>query len=315
MGGQSPAHQERARREFTRRERRLRAISERQHGVVARRQLLGAGLSLRTIERRVERGQLHRLHRGVYAFHTKRVGRLGLSMAAVLACGDGATLSHRSAAALWRLLPSPRAVVEVSAPRGRGRPGIVVHEAALVADDLTASSGIPVTTVARTLFDVAELGDERQLENAFEEADRLSLLEIRALEAVCARGHGRRALKPIRHLITLAHEPGETRSPLEDRFLTFCKEHDLPEPQTNVLILGHEVDAYWPGARLMVESDSWSFHHHRAAFERDRTRDAAMQAQGYRVLRVTDRRLKNEANELAAELRVLLRSRGGRAGD
>ncbi|HEX7246011.1 MAG TPA: DUF559 domain-containing protein [Solirubrobacterales bacterium] len=224
-------------------------------------------------------------------------------------------MSHHSAAALWRLLPWPRAVVEVSAPRGRGQTGIVVHEGALVADDLAVASGIPVTSVARTLFDVAEMGDKRQLENAFEEADRLSLLEMRALEEVCGRGHGRRALKPIRRLIDLSREPTETRSPLESRFLDFCHEHDLPEPQTNVFVLGREVDAYWPGARLVVEADGWSFHRHRDAFERDRARDAAMQAKGYRVLRVTHRRLETEPNKLAAEIRALLASKDRRAGD
>jgi very-short-patch-repair endonuclease len=100
--------------------------------------------------------------------------------------------------------------------------------------------------------------------------------------------------------------PEMTRSSLEERFLAFCREYELPSPQTNVLILGKEVDACWPDSRLVVESDSWSFHRHRAAFERDRARDAAMQAQGYRVVRITDRRLKSSPASLAAELRVLL---------
>jgi very-short-patch-repair endonuclease len=174
-------------------------------------------------------------------------------------------------------------------------------------------NGISVTTVARTLFDLAELVDERQVESAFEEADRLGLLQLQALEGVCARGYGRRALRVIRPLVEAARAPEITRSPLEDVFLRFCGEHDLPHPQTNVLVLGYEADAYWPEARLVVESDSWSFHHHRAAFERDRARDAALQAAGYRVIRITSRRLEREPATIAAELHRLLDQ--GRAGD
>lgn len=110
----------------------------------------------------------------------------------------------------------------------------------------------------------------------------------------------------MRPLVDAARMPETTRSPLEDRFVRFCQEHGLAQPQTNVLILGREVDAYWPKAQLVVESDGWSFHRHRAAFERDRTRDAAMQAGGYRVIRITHRRLEDEPATLAAELRSLL---------
>lgn len=166
--------------------------------------------------------------------------------------------------------------------------------------------GIPVTTAARTLFDLAEVVDESKVELAFEEADRLGLLRMRELEAVCARGHGRRALRVIRPLIEAARLPDTTRSPLEDLFQRFCREHGLPPPQTNVLVLSYEVDVYWPDARLIVEIDSWSFHHHRAAFERDRARDAAMQAEGFRVVRVTYRRLEQEPRAVASELRSLM---------
>jgi very-short-patch-repair endonuclease len=169
--------------------------------------------------------------------------------------------------------------------------------------------------VARTLFDLAEVVDERQLERACEEADRLGLLEMRALEDVCARGIGRRALRPVRRLIDAARLPDMTRSPLESRFVSFCRDYALPQPQTNVTVLDHEVDAYWPDARLVVEADSWSFHHHRAAFERDRARDAVMQAQGFRVVRVTHRRLEREPLTVAAELRRLLTAGDGRALD
>ncbi len=188
-----------------------------------------------------------------------------------------------------------------------------MHECGLSKEDRAVLHRIPVTSVARTLFDLAEMVDENQLARAFEEADRLGLVELQALEGVCARGYGRRALRPIRRLIDAARMPEPTRSDLEAGFLAFCHEHDLPIPLTNVLVLDREADAFWPASRLIVEVDSWSFHRHRAAFERDRIRDAAMQAAGYRVIRVTHRRLEREPAVVAAELRRLLDANEGRA--
>jgi very-short-patch-repair endonuclease len=310
MGAQTTARTERKRSALNKRERELATVARKQHGVITRRQLVGAGLGRRTITRRVEAGRLYKLHQGVYALGAIQLTRRSDWMAAVLACGRSALLSHRSAAVLWGLMQPQDGEVEVTSPSGRGRPGIKVHEGGVHRDERTAVDGIPVTTVARVLFDLAEIVDERELELTFEEADRLGLLRVQALEAVCARGHGRRALKAIRPLIEAARPAEPTRSPLEDIFLRFCRDHDLPRPQTNVSLLGYEVDAYWPDARLVVESDSWSFHSHRAAFERDRARDAAMQANGYRVIRVTYRRLEQEPVTVAAEFRRLLDLQG-----
>ncbi len=307
MGARSPARLEGARRKaFAKRERALVALAERQHGVLSRRQLIAGGLGVRTIGRRLEAGRLHLVHHGVYAFSGGVLNRRGRWMAAILACGEGALLSHRSAATLWGLMGSATAPVEVTSATGRRRPGIVVHEGGLVREERTEVGAIPTTTVARTLFDLAEIVDESKLGQVFEEADRLRLLQIPALEAVCARGHGRRALRPIRHLIEDARHPETTRTPLEDRVLALCRMYDLPMPATNVEVLGHEVDAYWPRQRLIVEADSVAFHSHRAAFERDRARDAARQAAGYRVIRLTHRRLEHEPAAIADELRRLL---------
>ena len=167
---------------------------------------------------------------------------------------------------------------------------------------------IPVTTVARTLLDLAEALDEDGLRRAFEEADRLKLLRMPAVERVCTRAGKRKGLVTLRRLIDAAREPVFTRSPLENRFAEFYREHlaDLPAPHTNVSILDHEVDAYWPTHRLVVEMDSWEFHGHRAAFESDRARDAKMQAAGYRALRFTHRRLHEESAAVASELRTIL---------
>ncbi|HEX2097128.1 MAG TPA: DUF559 domain-containing protein [Solirubrobacterales bacterium] len=227
-------------------------------------------------------------------------------MAAVLACGEGAVLSHRSAARLWGLTRGPVIPVDLTGRCGRRRAGIVLHEGGLTESDRAEVAGIPVTTVARTLLDLADVIDERQLGKVCEEADRLGLLEMRAVEAVCARSPGRRGLKPLRRLAEEARAPEFGRSRLEDRVLALCREHDLPSPQTNVEVLGCEVDAFWPQAKLVAEADSWSFHHHRAAFESDRARDARMQAEGYNVVRLTHRRLEREPDTVAAELRRLL---------
>ncbi|HEX9967335.1 MAG TPA: hypothetical protein VGB06_05270, partial [Solirubrobacterales bacterium] len=151
-----------------------------------------------------------------------------------------------------------------------------MHEGGISRHDLVDVAGIPVTTVARTLLDLADVLNERQLEKAFEEADRLGLLRTRAVEEVCARSLGRRGLKPLRRLVEEARAPEFGRSRLEDRLLALCREYGLPAPHTNVEVLGREVDAFWPEAKLTVEADSWAFHRHRAAFEDDRARDAKM---------------------------------------
>ena len=164
-----------------------------------------------------------------------------------------------------------------------------------------------MTTVARTLFDLAEFVSLRRLESAWEEADRLNLLQLRDVERVCERGYGRRALRPIRRLLAEARSATITRSPLEDAFATFCREHRLPMPAFNTTVLGYEIDALWPVQRLAAELDSWEFHHHRAAFERDHIRDATLQVAGYRAIRITHRRLSNEPTLLIKELRTLLR--------
>ncbi|MGE5282052.1 MAG: DUF559 domain-containing protein [Chloroflexota bacterium] len=239
-----------------------------------------------------------------------RLGVAGRRWAAVLAYGDGGLLSHRSAAALWGLMRWHRGPVDVTADTGRQgirrKEGIFIHRGRIHTEDRTQRGGIPVTTVARTLFDVAEFVDFGRLESAWEEADRLRLLELRAVEQVCERGYGRRALKPIRRLLAAAQAPTLTRSPLEYEFADFCRRHGLPAPSLNTTVLGREVDALWPRQRLAVELDGWEYHRHRAAFERDRTRDSALMAAGYRVIRVTHRRLTREGDALAREIAVLL---------
>jgi very-short-patch-repair endonuclease/predicted transcriptional regulator of viral defense system len=291
------------------RERRLATLAARQHGVVAKRQLRALGVGEGAVKHRLRLGRLRTIHRGVYAIGQGPISMRGRWLAAVLACGDGALLSHRSAAALWGLTGIHRGPVDVTSPCGRSsRTGIALHRCEIAEGDRAINGDIPVTSVPRTLVDLATALDRTRLNRAFEEADRLRLLDMRAMAQACERAKGRRGIGNLRSLIEQARAPSYTRSPLENRFLEFYRRHlaDLPPPHTNVSILGQEADACWPRHRLVVEMDSWEFHGHRAAFERDRARDAALQAAGYRVIRLTHRRLESEGPAVAAELRKLL---------
>jgi very-short-patch-repair endonuclease len=294
------------------RERALAALADQQYGVVGQSQLAALGVGKRTIARWSANGRLHQIHRGgAYAVGRESVVQRGTWLASVLACGEGAVLSHASAAALWELVPA-RTLVDVTSPHGnQGRRrwlGVQLHRGRLDLDEVTSRDRIPITSVARTLFDYAEAVDFQRLERAWEEADRLKRLRLGEVERVCERGHGRHALKPIRRLLAEARVTPRTRSPLEDRFQRFSRFYDLPPHSTNVEVLGKEVDALWPAAKLIVELDSWEFHSHRAAFQRDRVRDTKLLVAGYRTARVTHDRLDKEASALAREIRELLQA-------
>ena len=229
-------------------------------------------------------------------------------MAAVLAYGAGAVLSHRSAAALWGIRPSSRRTEDVTSPHGSRatRPGITVHRTRrLAASDRDVEDGIPVTNVARTLLDLAEVLHPAGLAHAIEATERLRLFDLRSIESVMARNPGRRGLRPLRSALAVYREPSITRSGLERRFLRVCREAGLPPPETNVRIADLEVDAVWREDRLAVELDS-GYHATTAAFERDRVRDATLQLAGYRIVRITDRRLEHRRDEVTDTLRSLL---------
>jgi len=167
--------------------------------------------------------------------------------------------------------------------------------------------GIPVTSVARTLLDQAAIVNARRLERAFEEAERRRLLDVTAVRRLMARSHGHHGLGSLDALISQAWKPlPELRSELERAFVELCRLTPLPMPQTNTIVLGLEVDALWQREWLVVELDSFAFHRTRAAFERDRSRDALLQAAGYRVVRVTSRRLTEEPAAVAKLVRALL---------
>jgi hypothetical protein len=269
-------------------------VAGRQWGVLSVGQLLAGGLSRPGVARRVGAGRLHRVHRGVYAVGQPRVLRPeGRRIAAVLACGEGAVLSHTSAAAHWELLGSAAALIDVTAPPTRVRvPGIRLHRSrSLDARDTTHHEGIPITTVPRTLLDLAATTRADRLERALAQAQRLQLYDHRAITDLLARANGHRGTGALA-TATAREEPKWTASEFEAWFLALVREAGLPEPLVNESLAAPDhprlkPDFYWPTHHLIVETDGWETHRTRAAFESDRRKDAALTADGWRVVRFT----------------------------
>ncbi|MFL5866406.1 MAG: DUF559 domain-containing protein, partial [Thermoleophilaceae bacterium] len=197
------------------------------------------------------------------------------------------------------------------ADRGRHRrDGVRLHRVRhLHPDDVTVLTGVPITTIARTLLDFAETARKWELERALEEAERRYLFDLDEIEATCVRNPGRRGIKPLRAILGESFdEPPRTRTDLERDFLDLCRKAGLPEPEINVIVVGHEVDFVWRAHRLVVELDSRTFHARRLAFEADPLRDAALQVAGFRLLRVTRRRLEDEPAGIVKDLVFLANS-------
>lgn len=284
-------------------------LARRQRGLVTHGQLISLGVGRRTLKRWAASGRLLRVHRGVYVLGPQPLTRHGRWLAAVMAKAP-AVLSHESAAALWGLAGDLRDI-DVTASHGRrglNGSGVRLHASNLRRDEWVTHEGIPVTTVARTLFDLAEAVERHQLKSAWDEANRLRLLRVKQVATICERHPTRPARASIEALLAAEqlHDEERRRSPLEDRFAAFVRTYRLPLPHTNVLVDGDEVDILWPTARLIVELDSWEFHAHRTAFENDRNRDADHLLSGYRTIRVTHRRLDKEPTRLASQIRALL---------
>ena len=227
-------------------------------------------------------------------------------MAAVLAYGPDAVLSHRAAAALWGMRGGTR--VEVTVPSGRrARDGIQVHRAVLPPDERTTHRGIPTTTVPRTLLDLSAVVQRHELRGALREAERRSLTDPLSLHDLVARYERRPGLRAVRTLLAEASIGLRTiRSELEELFQDFLISAGLPLPQTNVAIEGYEVDCVWPEQRVIVELDGHATHSPAHAFELDRARDRRLEAAGWRVIRITWRQLRQEPELVEADLRLLL---------
>jgi len=287
------------------RERELAALANRQHGVVATRQLLALGFDAHAIKRRVAAGRLHRIHRGIYAVGYPKLTPSGYRMAAALAYGPGAVISHGTAAAIWGIGRSP-GKIHVTAPRHkRRRRGIVCHAACLHPEDLAMCDGIPVTSVARTILDQAAVLNHERLIRLIEDAIRAELFDMRALDRAVARRPRVRGVKPLRTALADYRGAADTRSGKERDFRALIRRARLPEPQYNVLVAGVLVDVYWPQWKLTVEIDSRGYHMTPWAFERDRVRDAMLQRHGFRVLRVTEKRLRGDAGAIVEDILAL----------
>jgi len=299
------------------------ALAARQHGVVARAQVLRAGVSGDLLDHRLRTGRLRRLHRGVYGVGPVEADR-AREMAAVLACGDGAALSHRSAAAVWRLLPgTPRVdAVDVTVTHGRAgrRRGIRVrHFRTLRPDELTIVDAIPITTAARTLYDLAGmvgsrsprgskaapcpvLVSRRELERAVAESYARGLVHRATLLRLADRHATRPGAGRLRRLLEGGSRLLLTRSEAEERFLALVRKARLPDPDANSEVVGLEVDFIWRAERLVVEVDGRSFHAADWRFENDRRRGAILVAAGYRVMRVTWLQIMREPEALLVRL-------------
>lgn len=271
------------------------ALVRRQHGVVTRRQLLGLGFTAKAVKHRIQTGRLHPVHAGIYAAGRSELSREGRWMAAVLGCGGGAMLSHRSAATLWGI-GSERGPIDVSVARhcSLKRAGIRVHSRpALRAKVITTRMRIPVTQPIQTLIDLATELPRNRLERAVNEADKLGLVDPETLRAALEDRPGERGVPPLRDLVD-RHTFRLSDSELEVLFRPIAAAAGLPPPLTKQRVNGFEVDFFFPELGLVVETDGWRYHRTPAAQARDALRDQIHTAAGLTRLRFSHRQVKYE---------------------
>jgi very-short-patch-repair endonuclease len=289
-------------------ERAVARIAARQDNVIAREQLIAAGLGRGAIDHRVRVHWMQRIHQGVYLIGAAPPTAVARARAARMACGVSAVVSHRSAACLYRLLPELGEEVEVTVV-GRNahrQEGIRIHRAAdMAAEDVVTVRGMPVTSIARTICDLAATESRDDVMHAFQEGLYRRAVTPRSLAAVLAREPKRKGAPVIQALI---RDPRLTRSERERLLVKLIDQAQLPRPLTNVRTQGIPVDVLWPAEKLIVEFDGWGAHGHRLAFEKDRKRDQILVAAGYRVIRVTDRQLLDEPLAVIARIAQALRA-------
>lgn len=292
----------------------MRGFAEKQHGVFATWQLLEQGLNERTVTSRRAGGLLVPLHQGVYALAHTRLTREGRSMAAVLACGPGAILSHFDAGRLWGMCGS-RGPIEVLRQSGgfhpKGHRGVKLHQTRrLEPYEVTVERGIPVTVMERVLLDAAGRTDAKRLERMFVQAYKRDDFSWPRLARVTSRRRGCKGIGKLRRIaLEVDPEALETRSPSEIDFLALWREVDDLTPSVNVLVDGHLVDFLWSEQKVIVETDSWSYHGDPLAFEKDYQRDVELTAAGYDVHRTTAKMLERDPDPFLQNVRRALRTR------
>jgi very-short-patch-repair endonuclease len=291
--------------------RRVWQLACKQHGVVSWEQLRELGLAEDAIRHRVSRGRLHRVRRGVYSVGIPELTRHGRWMAAVLACGPGTVLSHESAAALWGVWGSCSSLLEVSVPAARRpRPrGVRVHRTCFARADCAVRDRIPVTSPTRTLLDLAIRLNERGLERAINEADRLGLIDPETLRDTVGGRPGARGAAVLRKLLD-SRTFRLTDSELERDFLRLVRLADLPMPDTGVRMNGFKVDFFWPQLGLVVETDGLRYHRTPAQQAADHRRDQAHARAGLTTVRFTHAQVRHEPQAVVAALVDLVRQLG-----
>ena len=292
----------------------IRALAERQHGVISTRQLLEHGIDEEVVLGRRRAGFLIPLHQGIYALGHQHLTREGRWMAAVLACGPGAVLSHFNAGCLWGVCGS-YGRIEVLRQSGGFRPeghqGVKLHQTRrLHSWEVTVEKGVPVASMERVLLDLAGRMDAKRLERVFVQAYKRGDLSWPRLGRIITRRRGCKGVGRLRQIaLEVDPEALETKSVSEIDFLALCREANLPTPAVNVLIEGHLVDFLWSAQRVIVETDSWSHHGDRLTFEKDRQRDVDLMAAGYEVHRTTYKMLELNPGPFLNNIRSALLTR------
>ncbi len=284
-------------------------VAAQQLGLITRPQLQAAGVARGAIASRLSRNTLFRVHRGVFLVGHPTPAPGAMELAALLACGDGAVVSHRSAAALWGLAAPPVNLVEitVAARSCKTHDRVRVHRAErLDPHDRRLCNGILATSPARTLIDFASDADPEEVERAIAEAHALGLVTEREILAAIERGPNRPGVALIRAVLNSEGGPRMTRSKAERILLALTRSARLPAPVANTVAAGVSVDFLWPEHRVVVEVDGYQFHGHRAAFERDHRKDLVLDAAGYHVIRITWRQLRYEPFVVVAHIACAL---------
>jgi very-short-patch-repair endonuclease len=287
-------------------------LAGRQHGMVARWQLLDAGLSEQMIKTRLRHGGLHRFHRGTFAYGHRAITQESRWMAAVLASGPLAVLSHRSAGQLWGLAPRSSIAPEVTRPARAGRrPHLVVHRGTLLGDEVVRRRGIPVTSVPRTMLDLAATRPEREVERAWNEMEVREHKDRLSVPRLLERYPGRKGSVLLARLANREElSVGITRNDFEEAFLALIDRHHLPRPRMNahVRLRGrfYEIDCFWERERVAIELDGGAAHKTAKAFNDDRERDRILTAERFTTTRVTWHHLHHTPTEVASDLHRIL---------
>jgi very-short-patch-repair endonuclease len=287
-------------------------LAGRQHGIVARWQLLEIGMSEEMVKTRLRHGGLHRFHRGVFAYGHRAITQDSRWMAAVLALGPHAVLSHRSAGQIWGLVPRSGIAPEVTRPtRAKGRSHLVVHRGSLPPDEVVRVRGIPVTSVPRTMFDLAGMLKEREVERAWNEMEVRGYTDRLSVPHLLERYPGRKGSVLLTRLANRKALPvGITRNDLEEAFLALIDRFELPRPRMNahLAVRGrfYEIDCLWEDRMVAIELDGGAAHGTTKAFQEDRERDRILTAEGYTTSRITWDHIHQTPTEVASDLQRIL---------